>query len=192
VVDANQPVTAEICLVADNAGRELLSDLVLIDHLLSGGHADTATLHIKPHPYYISDATTADLIACLCRLACAPARLAKVGKRLWQAIQTGQLVVQTHAFFCAPLSYHYMPADLAARFSSASLTVMKGDLNYRRFVGDCQWPATTPFGSLARYFPRPVAALRTLNPTSSSASTCRCGRRWTPLASNGERTAPAP
>jgi uncharacterized protein with ATP-grasp and redox domains len=152
----------EICVVVDNAGRELLADLVLIDHLLSGHRATTVILHVKPYPYYVSDATTADLIAGLRRLRQAPGQVAEVGRRLWQALHTGQLTVRTHAFSCAPLPYHRMPADLAEQFSSATLTIMKGDLNYRRLVGDCCWPTTTPFAALTRYFPGPVAALRTL------------------------------
>jgi hypothetical protein len=40
-----------------------------IDHLLSSHQATTVPLHVKPYPYYISDATTADLIACLRRLS---------------------------------------------------------------------------------------------------------------------------
>ena len=40
--------------------------------------------------------------------------------------------------------------------------IVKGDLNYRRLVGDCHWPATTPFADLAGYFPTAVGALRTL------------------------------
>lgn len=156
-----QPL-GEVCLVADNAGRELVSDLMLIDHLLSSGYAATVRLHLKPHPYYVSDATTTDLIAILRRLIGASGKAADAGRRLWRALQTECLAVSTHPFFCAPLSYHHLPADLAAQFSSASLTIMKGDLNYRRLIGDCHWPATTPFACLTRYFPGPVAALRTL------------------------------
>ncbi|MGQ0773882.1 MAG: damage-control phosphatase ARMT1 family protein [Pseudonocardiales bacterium] len=152
----------EICLVADNAGRELLADLVLIDHLLSEGLAATVTLHVKPYPYYVSDASTADLLACLRRLARACGQAADVGSRLWQAMRSGRLMVRAHSFSCAPLSYHHMPSDLAEQFSSASLTIMKGDLNYRRLVGDCQWPPSTPFSTLTQYFPGPVVALRTL------------------------------
>ncbi|MGH3931778.1 MAG: damage-control phosphatase ARMT1 family protein [Pseudonocardiaceae bacterium] len=152
----------EICLVADNAGRELLCDLLLIDHLLSEGHAATVTLHVKPYPYYVSDAMTADLLACLRRCARTSGQAADVVGRLWQAMRTGRLVVRTHLFSCAPLSYHHMPADLAQQFSTASLTIMKGDLNYRRLVGDRHWPPTTPFSVLTHYFPGPVAALRTL------------------------------
>ncbi|CAM5746177.1 hypothetical protein SAFG77S_00801 [Streptomyces afghaniensis] len=55
-----------------------------------------------------------------------------------------------------------MPADLRADFASATLTVVKGDLNYRRLVGDRLWAPTTPFPDVTAYFPGPVAALRTL------------------------------
>ena len=46
--------------------------------------------------------------------------------------------------------------------SPATLTILKGDLNYRRLIGDRTWPPTTPFTDLTAYFPTPVAALRTL------------------------------
>ena len=43
-----------------------------------------------------------------------------------------------------------------------ALTLFKGDLNYRRLVGDRAWPPSTPFADAVSYFPGPVAALRTL------------------------------
>ncbi|MFN2496468.1 MAG: damage-control phosphatase ARMT1 family protein [Pseudonocardiaceae bacterium] len=151
----------QTCLVGDNAGRELLSDLVLTDHLLTEQHAQTVSLHLKPHPYYVSDATTADLIACLRRLITYPERVGEVGVR-WQAMRTGRLTVYPHSFYCAPLTYHHMPSELADQFTAASLTIMKGDLNYRRLVGDRHWPATLPFPAVTSYFPALVVALRTL------------------------------
>ncbi|HYS35263.1 MAG TPA: ARMT1-like domain-containing protein, partial [Pseudonocardiaceae bacterium] len=74
----------------------------------------------------------------------------------------GRVTVYTHWFYCAPWSFHHMSPDLAREFESVSLNVLKGDLNYRRLVGDCDWPATTPFAQTSAYFPGPVAALRTL------------------------------
>ncbi len=151
-----------VCIVADNAGPELLPDLVLADHLLTTGRAASVLLHLKPHPYYVSDATTADVLACFDRMTAAPGHASDIGKRLRQALTDGHLVPRAHPFSCAPLPYTEMPADLNADFASATLTVMKGDLNYRRLVQDRLWPATTPFADVTAYFPGPVAALRTL------------------------------
>ncbi|TQS16079.1 ARMT1-like domain-containing protein, partial [Microbispora hainanensis] len=77
LIEAAAP--GRICLVADNAGRELLPDLVLADHLLVHGLAGEIVLHVKPYPYFVSDATPADVLACLRRLAAAPGRAGEAG-----------------------------------------------------------------------------------------------------------------
>ncbi|BBC32079.1 uncharacterized protein SGFS_033730 [Streptomyces graminofaciens] len=148
-----------LCLVADNAGRELIPDLLLIDHLLAHGLIDRAVLHLKPYPYFVSDATTADTLDAVRHLVAAEAA---AGHRLWSALSDGRLALRAHPFSCAPLPYADMPDDLREEFASADLTVLKGDLNYRRLVGDRLRPPTTPFASTTAYFPGPVAALRTL------------------------------
>lgn len=151
-----------LCLVADNAGRELVPDLLLLDHLLRHGEAERAVLHVKPHPYYVSDATTADVLDAIERLHRAPGEAGAAGRRLWSALAGGRLVLRAHPFSCAPLPYADMPEDLRREFAAADLTVLKGDLNYRRLVGDRLWPPTTPFARPTAYFPGSVAALRTL------------------------------
>lgn len=153
---------ANVIVVADNAGRELLADLVLIDHLLQHGRAASVSLHVKPYPYYVSDATTADVVACLHRLAATPGSSAKIARRLHAAMTEDVVSLYTHAFYCAPWSFHRSPADLAGEFGRASLTILKGDLNYRRLVSDRNWAPTTPFADVTSYFPGTVAALRTL------------------------------
>ena len=149
-------------LIADNAGRELLPDLVLLDHLLGAGLATDVVLHVKPHPYYVSDATAADVLAGVGRLAAATGRAGAVGERLAAHLRDGRLALDAHEFFCAPLTYQAMPLELRARFAEASLTIAKGDLNYRRLVGDRHWQPTEPFAELTAHFPSPLAALRTL------------------------------
>ncbi|MBN0046885.1 protein-glutamate O-methyltransferase family protein [Streptomyces actuosus] len=154
--------TGTLCLVADNAGRELIPDLLLVGHLLSAGRVARAVLHLKPHPYYVSDATTADLLDALRRLTAAPGAARDHGRRLWAALEDGTLTVRAHPFSAGPLPYAEMPGDLRAEFAGAALTILKGDLNYRRLVGDRLWPPTTPFADVTAHFPGPVAALRTL------------------------------
>ncbi|MFI5759265.1 damage-control phosphatase ARMT1 family protein [Streptomyces sp. NPDC051569] len=155
---------ATVHLVADNAGRELIPDLVLLDHLLRTGRAGQAVLHVKPYPYYVSDATMTDVIDSLHRLRRAPVAgyAAEAGERLWSAMATGRLAVRAHAFFCAPLPFGAMPDDLRRDLAGATVTIIKGDLNYRRLVDDRLWPPTMSFADRTGYFPSPVAALRTL------------------------------
>lgn len=152
----------QVHLVADNAGRELVADLVLIDRLLATGRAATVTLHLKPHPYYVSDATTADLLQVLRHLKAAGGTASGIAVRLAAAIGGGRLQVRTHAFWCSPLTFHELPADLATELAVATVVIIKGDLNYRRLVGDAHWAPTTSFRDLTSYFPAPLAALRTL------------------------------
>jgi hypothetical protein len=162
ILDQLDLATERIHLIADNAGRELLSDLVLIDDLLTN-HPDVAvSLHVKPSPYYVSDAVTADVAACLRRLATAPGTAADISRRVRAAIRGGRLSIDTHWFYSAPLSYHHMSADLARDLAASDVVIVKGDLNYRRLVGDCAWDPTTPFADTVAYFPAPVAVLRTL------------------------------
>ncbi|MEV2210223.1 damage-control phosphatase ARMT1 family protein [Streptomyces sp. NPDC050997] len=175
-----------LCLIADNAGRELIPDLLLIAHLLAHGRIQRAVLHVKPYPYYVSDATTADVVDALRRLTRAPGQAAAYGHQLWSAMADGRLTVRAHPFFCAPLPYADMPDDLRGELAAAHLTVVKGDLNYRRLVGDRRHPATTPFADVTAYFPSPVAALRTLksdvitglDADTEAALVAAEGQRW--------------
>jgi hypothetical protein len=130
---------------------------VVADNLLDTGRAQRILLHVKAYPYFTSDATMADVLACLRRLTTVPA-----GQRLWQAVRDGNLVVRADPFSVSPWSYHHMTPELAEDFAASTVTIMKGDLNYRRLVGDCAWPPGTPFETVTEYFPGPVAAVRTL------------------------------
>ncbi|MFD9099365.1 damage-control phosphatase ARMT1 family protein [Streptomyces collinus] len=178
--------TGTLVLVADNAGRELVPDLLLIAHLLTEGRIGRAVLHVKPYPYYVSDATTADVVDALRRLVATPGAAAGYGRVLWTAMADGRLTTTAHPFSRAPLPYADAPEDLRAEFAAAGLTVFKGDLNYRRLVGDRLWPPTTPFEEVTAYFPGPVAALRTLKSdvvTGLTAATENAlvaaeGQRW--------------
>ncbi|MFF7382375.1 ARMT1-like domain-containing protein [Streptomyces griseoluteus] len=178
--------TGTLCLVADNAGRELVPDLLLIAALLTEPRVGRAVLHLKPTPYYVSDATTADVIDTLHRLRSAGGPAGEYGDTLRSALGDGRLVLRAHPFSCSPLPYADMPDDLRADFAAADLTLFKGDLNYRRLVGDRYWPATTPFDQVTAYFPGPVAALRTLKSevvtglcaTTEAALEKAEGRKW--------------
>jgi hypothetical protein len=78
-------------------------------------------------------------------------------------MESGSLVVRSHMFWTAPRLFWEMPQSLASDLSEARLIIVKGDANYRRLVGDCDWPLSTPLSEVVTpWFPAPLLALRTL------------------------------
>ena len=151
-----------IVILADNVGLEILSDLLLADLLIHRWGCSTVTLHLKPVPYYVSDATLVDVLAALRRLGQGGIEAQEVCERIRSHARTGRLTFKTHEFYCRPEGYWMVPSDLRAEFARADLVIAKGDLNYRRLVGDVECDPTIPFENACRYFPSGVAALRTL------------------------------
>jgi uncharacterized protein with ATP-grasp and redox domains len=161
-------------IVADNAGTELTLDLVLADFALQALGVPVV-LHVKAHPTFVSDATSAD-VKWLLGLEVSPivlgaraeartemnADAAALIARLRDALGTGQLEIAAHSYWNGPDSLWDLPPDLEQRFSGAGLVVLKGDANYRRAVGDALWPPEQPFADVTAYFPAPLLALRTL------------------------------
>lgn len=149
-------------LVLDNAGRELIADLLLADHLLTQRQAREVVLHVKPRPYYVSDATAADVRDCLGRLGGLPGRAPEAAGRLHRAAGEGRLRLLTDPFYCRPLGYRDVAGELRDTLASATLCLFKGDLNYRRLVGGRAWDPARPFADAVAAVPGSLAVLRTL------------------------------
>lgn len=161
-------------LIADNTGTELAMDWLLIDALLDMGEdgtpfAERLTLHVKAHPTFVSDATRDDALTLLAELGGRGSltsgfgsHAAAIAERLQAAMLDGRLTIREDFFWN---SAHFMfdaPPHINVLFEGAALAITKGDANYRRFVGDALWDATTPFEDVTAYFPAPLLALRTL------------------------------
>ncbi|MGJ3254311.1 MAG: damage-control phosphatase ARMT1 family protein [Elainellaceae cyanobacterium] len=151
-----------IDIVADNAGLELISDLCLADLLLQKG-VETIVLHLKAHPTFVSDATVEDVYFTLAALeADSDATVRSLERRLKHNIASDRLQLRDAWCWISPLVGWEMPTLLRHELHGTHLTIMKGDANYRRLLGDCHWTVTTRFEDIVCYFPTPVVALRTL------------------------------
>ncbi|NOZ72152.1 MAG: protein-glutamate O-methyltransferase family protein [Chloroflexi bacterium] len=150
-----------IIYVTDNAGTELLMDLALSNFLLDSELAKEVHMHVKPQPYYVSDAMAADVAEGIQALPQGGKEATQLAEAIQRQIDKGRFQISSHWFYASSLFFYQLPADLLAQLSTAALVIVKGDANYRRLLGDAHWPYTTPFEHILRYFPAPVVALRT-------------------------------
>jgi len=151
-----------LAIIADNAGTELLMDLALLDFLLDECLAERIVLHLKPHPFFVSDTMLRDVEAGLDALRHGGDAASTLGEHIRGHLENGRLELRTHWFYATSLFYFQLPDDLRAELAAMDLVILKGDVNYRRLLGDAHWPPTTPFGQATAYFPAPLVALRTL------------------------------
>ncbi len=149
-------------IITDNVGTELLMDLSLADFILSEGLAKQIDLHLKPQPFFVSDAMPGDVEAALVALKTGGDAARALEERLQSHLDTRRLRLHTHWHYATSLFYFQLPRDLHKELASMDLVILKGDVNYRRLVGDVHWPPTTPFAAATAYFPAPLVALRTM------------------------------
>jgi hypothetical protein len=188
-LSSGRPIRA--MLIADNAGPEVIADLLLCDLLITKLGC-RVRIDVKPLPHYVSDATAADVMAALRLLARSGPWLHAVHDRLMDSLRRDLLTLRTHSFYCRPECYFDAPPDLVADLRRSDLVLLKGDLNYRRLVGDVMWDATTPFADAVAYFPTSVVALRTLKcdvmvglDAAALAALDRTGASWRTDGSRG-------
>ena len=147
-------------LILDNFGVELIFDLLLAQALLEQNAGLTVHLHVKPHPCFVSDAIPADVRQALHWLKTdAPAWARPAAQQLEQAEQSGRMQVKTHFYWASPSPAWEAPPDLWADLARSALVISKGDVNYRRWLGDARWPPATSLKTIIDP-PAPLLLLR--------------------------------
>lgn len=149
-------------IIVDNAGFELFCDLCLADFLVSAGLSSVMHIHLKSHPTFVSDAMAKDVMTTIDFLRSCNSSVAALGARWAAHVSSGQWKLVENFFWVQPTAMWEMPDDIAKDITSSAIVFVKGDANYRRLLGDREWPLNTPFQDVMCYFPAPVCALRTL------------------------------
>ncbi|ROT34545.1 DUF89-domain-containing protein [Sodiomyces alkalinus F11] len=160
-------------IILDNAGFELYVDLILAGYFLSAGLATHVVLHPKSIPWFVSDVLPSDFAQTLSLIAnpkpfyetpsedeklqgTTPAPLSTVDEanmaflfQEWSNFHAeGQLIIRPNRYWTHPNPYWNLPEeakDLYEDLKTSELIIFKGDLNYRKLTGDCDWDPTTPF-----------------------------------------------
>ncbi|KNC84125.1 hypothetical protein SARC_03646 [Sphaeroforma arctica JP610] len=158
--------SARIDIILDNAGFELFNDLLLADHLTRAGKNVKVYLHVKQFPWFVSDATETDVMQTIDEMRRSENEDSQwLGGRLKENLASQKWVITTHTFWTLWNDYHHMESvapDLFAELSKSQLLIFKGDLNYRKLLGDRPFPAREAFADCAPKFgSAPYCALRT-------------------------------
>lgn len=154
-----------IDIVLDNAGFEFFTDLCLM-HCLTKTLPSLQKLriHVKSYPWFVSDVMQKDVPWTLDVLKEDP-ELSSLATEWSQWITSGKWVVLDNNFWTLPYDYDRMQdicPDLYSSLQQSSLIILKGDLNYRKLLGDLAWPHDTPFETVLRNFkPNFLVTLRT-------------------------------
>lgn len=153
--------------VLDNAGFELFTDLCFAEFLLDKKLCDVVQFHVKNIPWFVSDTSKADFYWTIEQcIKSSETELQLLGKRWKSRLEEQTFLIVENPYWTYADDYAAMKVvdpDLYSYLSESQLIVFKGDLNYRKLVGDRKWPHTTSFKeALHGFCPAPLVTLRTL------------------------------
>lgn len=166
-IDRSTEHKIHIDFVLDNAGFEVFADLCLAEFLLSLNLAKTIYFHVKNIPWFVSDASEKDINWLIEQMVQSDDNyVSQLGMKWQSRFKDGSFQFKRHMYWTLAHDYSEMKAnapDLYEELSKAKLVFFKGDLNYRKLVGDRKWPHTTSFSeALWGFCPAPLCSLRTL------------------------------
>src|SRR5438045_1269083 len=150
---------SEMHIVLDNAGFELLANIVLALYLLVAVYTARVVVHRKRMPWFVLDVTARDLDFLIASLVGASAEhspfgelgardaeaLGRFGTLLYGEQKSGRLVFTADTFWTSQHTYERMPAVAPALYARlvVSELAFEVDLNYRKLVGGGMWTKTT-------------------------------------------------
>lgn len=156
-------------IVNDNSGYELMCDFILADFILEHNLAETIRFHVKAIPWFISDVTPVDFYWSLDQLTNSSNEILRKTGQKWQKYVTDKkfvLIEPPSHFWTSGLEFHRMESvnpNLYNLISECHLAIFKGDLNYRKLLGDVNWDTTTDFPTVLQGFrPTNLCTLRTV------------------------------
>ncbi len=142
-------------IIADNFGGEFVADLILAIVAAEGGAE--VVVHVKQLPMFVSDTTMEDVTILLDRLP----RDLPYAKRLRAQHDGGAIRFAAHPFWSSPKFMDELPVSELTS-GEGVLNVLKGDLNFRRAIGDVTVPGDTTFGDLPTLPAVPMLSLRSI------------------------------
>ncbi|GBP75338.1 Protein-glutamate O-methyltransferase [Eumeta japonica] len=183
-VESNELIFDIVC---DNAGYEFFTELCIAYFLINLKIVDKVRLHVKQFPWFISDTTPKDVqyIVDSCKTASfnkelnlpstetenkvkpfhlTSDQLNVFGSKCEDYVKDGSFLIQSDDYWTLPCVFKDMKTidpELYEKLRQPMAVLVKGDLNYRKLLGDKNWIPTTEFETaLEGFHPAPIIATR--------------------------------
>uniref|UniRef100_A0A0N4ZS62 Sugar phosphate phosphatase n=1 Tax=Parastrongyloides trichosuri TaxID=131310 RepID=A0A0N4ZS62_PARTI len=157
-----------IDIVTDNFCLEFFIDLCVGEKFIKNLNAKSIKFHLKAFPWFVSDVTQKDANFLLKFMVSSNnSVLVDLGKRWEERIKDGTFIFEYDDFWTTGASFYEMK-DLSNNLymdlkTNSGLVIFKGDLNYRKLVGDRNWnPTNDLMKSIFSFDINPFLVLRTL------------------------------
>ncbi|KAL0124160.1 hypothetical protein PUN28_006175 [Cardiocondyla obscurior] len=158
----------DIHIVLDNAGYELFTDLCLAAFLVTIAPTTKITFHAKLYPWYVSDTTVRDFqwtLDYMTKLNDHP-NIQLLGTMFTNLTDRQVWCIKDEPYWTGPYDFRRIidkGKNIYAEFADAKLVIFKGDLNYRKLLGDVNYPYDTSFATALKTFqPTNILSLRTM------------------------------
>ncbi|KAH8240692.1 hypothetical protein KR026_003623 [Drosophila bipectinata] len=169
-LNRKRPGSSEVIVdfICDNGGFEFFTDMLFLEYIIESQLATQVRLHVKAIPWYISDLMKKDIDWTIKYLIQQKDDiLSSVGSRWLYLMKTEKIIVAPEShFWTGPQPYFVMvelDLELYKLLTGGRLVIFKGDLNYRKLLGDFIWDSAEEFITCLRGFrPTNIAAIRTV------------------------------
>ncbi len=169
---SGQSKNAQVHIITDNCGLELISDILIGSYLIRMTEVSDVVFHIKKLPIFVSDTIMSDVDDAIDVLN---DKLNGSTEFILTKDSTGERTYKCHdindktLIFKADDIWHRetLFKDVAEfetwnSDDSCALIIVKGDLNYRRLVGDYHWHNSVPIADKVSYIRKPLLIIRSL------------------------------
>ncbi|XP_014486883.1 PREDICTED: protein-glutamate O-methyltransferase-like isoform X2 [Dinoponera quadriceps] len=166
--DKNEAECVTIDIVLDNAGYELFTDLCLAAFLIVKNLTIKVRFYVKKYPWYVSDATLHDFYWILEQMDYLDTYpdLQLLSKMFFNFLDNEFWSLEEEPYWTSPYDFTKMKekdVKLYEKLSTAKLVIFKGDLNYRKLLGDVNYEHITTFtNALGDFCPTNIVSLRTV------------------------------
>lgn len=166
-------------ILVDNYGHEFLCDLILGIYLINFNISQKVTYHVNKLPIFVSDIIEKDFnkiitqLKALCENKTAEEKKEfEVINKIEELYKEGRIIIKPNFFWNMPTTYSSLFKKDAPEYhkelqkiftggeSQKELLIIKGDLNYRRTVGDIIISPSEKINKYIKYISCPTLIIR--------------------------------